>query len=398
MSASQTLGGPSRCGRSLGPSLDKIVKNAAWRKHSHLVSSCKSVLDKLESLTDSNSHSPLFGLSPSDAEFVLHPILLALDSAYAKVVDPALECLFKLFSSGLIRGEIDNGSKNVIIFKIIESVCKVCGIGDEAVELSVLRVLLSAVRSPCVLIRGECLVHVVRTCYNVYLGGLTGTNQICAKSVLAQVMLIVFTRVEEDSMDVNVKLVSVSEMLLFTDKNLNEGSSIHFCQNFVNEVMTASEGVPDDKLLLLHSPPSDKLQNGSGGAGDDNDKVGEGDHKSELRDKEANGDAETDGGVGGSGGVEAGGSKIREDGFLLFRNLCKLSMKFSSQETPDDQILLRGKILSLELLKVIIDNGGPIWRTDERQVINISIYSVLNFSHYAYTCIVHSWPSNFISI
>ncbi|XP_034901250.1 brefeldin A-inhibited guanine nucleotide-exchange protein 1 isoform X1 [Populus alba] len=366
MSASQTLGGPSRCGRSLGPSLDKIVKNAAWRKHSHLVSSCKSVLDKLESLTDSNSHSPLFGLSPSDAEFVLHPILLALDSAYAKVVDPALECLFKLFSSGLIRGEIDNGSKNVIIFKIIESVCKVCGIGDEAVELSVLRVLLSAVRSPCVLIRGECLVHVVRTCYNVYLGGLTGTNQICAKSVLAQVMLIVFTRVEEDSMDVNVKPVSVSEMLLFTDKNLNEGSSIHFCQNFVNEVMMASEGVPDDKLLLLHSPPSDKLQNGSGGAGDDNDKVGEGDHKSELRDKEANGEAETDGGVGGSGGVEAGGSKIREDGFLLFRNLCKLSMKFSSQETPDDQILLRGKILSLELLKVIIDNGGPIWRTDER--------------------------------
>ncbi|KAL3597787.1 hypothetical protein D5086_009424 [Populus alba] len=351
MSASQTLGGPSRCGRSLGPSLDKIVKNAAWRKHSHLVSSCKSVLDKLESLTDSNSHSPLFGLSPSDAEFVLHPILLALDSAYAKVVDPALECLFKLFSSGLIRGEIDNGSKNVIIFKIIESVCKVCGIGDEAVELSVLRVLLSAVRSPCVLIRGECLVHVVRTCYNVYLGGLTGTNQICAKSVLAQVMLIVFTRVEEDSMDVNVKPVSVSEMLLFTDKNLNEGSSIHFCQNFVNEVMMASEGVPDDKLLLLHSPPSDKLQNGSGGAGDDNDKVGEGDHKSELRDKEANGEAETDGGVGGSGGVEAGGSKIREDGFLLFRNLCKLSMKFSSQETPDDQILLRGKILSLELLK-----------------------------------------------
>eukprot|EP00258_Populus_trichocarpa_P038177 XP_024454196.1 brefeldin A-inhibited guanine nucleotide-exchange protein 1 isoform X1 [Populus trichocarpa] len=366
MSASQTLGGPSRCGRSLGPSLDKIVKNAAWRKHSHLVSSCKSVLDKLESLTDSNSHSPLFGLSPSDAEFVLHPILLALDSAYVKVADPALECLFKLFSSGLIRGEIDNGSKNVIIFKIIESVCKVCGIGDEAVELSVLRVLLSAVRSPCVLIRGECLVHVVRTCYNVYLGGLTGTNQICAKSVLAQVMLIVFTRVEEDSMDVNVKPVSVSEMLLFTDKNLNEGSSIHFCQNFVNEVMTASEGVPDDKLLLLHSPPSDKLQNGSGGAGDDNDKVGEGDHKSELRDKEANGEAETDGGVGGSGGVEAEGSKIREDGFLLFRNLCKLSMKFSSQETPDDQILLRGKILSLELLKVIIDNGGPIWRTDER--------------------------------
>jgi brefeldin A-inhibited guanine nucleotide-exchange protein len=395
MSASQNLGGPSSCGRALGPCLDKIVKNAGWRKHSHLVSSCKSVLDKLESLpadsisiSISSSHSPLFSLSPSDANLVLNPILLALDSAYPKVVDPALECLFKLFSSGLIRGEINHTPSSLIILKIIESVCKVCGIGDEAVELSVLRVLLAAVRSPCVLIRGECLVHIVRTCYNVYLGGLNGTNQICAKSVLAQIMLVVFTRVEEDSMDVNVKTVSVGELLQFTDKNLNEGSSIHFCQNFVNEVMAASEGVPDDKLLL-HNQPSDELRNGSADAGDDDDKIAEGDHKSELNNKEANGEADTDIGVGVSGGGEVGGSKIREDGFLLFRNICKLSMKFSSQETPDDQILLRGKILSLELLKVIMDNGGPIWRNNERQVTNTSFHSFLNSSHYANIIIVY---------
>ena len=254
-------------------------------------------------------------------------------------------------------------------------------------ELSMLRVLLSAVRSPCVLIRGECLVHIVRTCYNVYLGGLNGTNQICAKSVLAQIMLVVFTRVEEDSMDVNFKTVSVGELLQFTDKNLNEGSSIHFCQNFVNEVMAASEGVPDDKLL--HNQPTDELQNGSGGAGDDDDKVAEEDHKSELSNKETNGEADTDVGVGASGGGEVGGSKIREDGFLLFRNLCKLSMKFSSQETPDDQILLRGKILSLELLKVIMDNGGPVWRNNERQVTNTSFHSFFNSSHYTYIIIVY---------
>ncbi|KAJ6760002.1 BREFELDIN A-INHIBITED GUANINE NUCLEOTIDE-EXCHANGE PROTEIN 4 [Salix purpurea] len=299
MSASQYLGGPSSCGRALGPCLDKIVKNAAWRKHSHLVLSCKSVLDKLESLpadsisiSISISHSPLFSLSPSDADFVLNPILLALDSAYPKVVDPALECLFKLFSSGLIRGEIDHTPPNLIIFKIIESVCKVCGIGDEAVELSMLRVLLSAVRSPL--------------CFD--------------------------SRVEEDSMDVNVKTVSVGELLQFTDKNLNEGSSIHFCQNFVNEVMAASEGVPDDRLL--HNQPTDELQNGSGGAGDDDDKVAEEDHKSELGNKETNGEADTDVGVGASGGGEVGGSKIREDGFLLFRNLCKLSMKFLISGDP----------------------------------------------------------------
>lgn len=229
---------------------------------------------------------------------------------------------------------------------MVEAVCKSGGLGDEAIELAVLRVLLSAVRSSCVLIRGDCLVSMVRTCYNVYLGGLNGTNQICAKSVLAQIMVIVFTRVEEDSMDVAVKRISVNELLEFTDKNLNEGSSIQFCQNFINEVMDASEGVPVVNHSVENS--SQKVQNGNGSASEAGGKEGK------------SGEGES------NEGAESGGSKIREDGFLLFKNLCKLSMKFSSPEHPDDQILLRGKILSLELLKVVMDNGGPIWRSNER--------------------------------
>ena len=366
MSASQTLGGPSRSGRVIGPSLDKIIKNAAWRKHSQLVSACKSVLDKLESISDSANldQSPLFGLSSSDADSVLHPVILALESGYAKVVEPALDCVFKLFSLNLVKAEIDrpdpnsNSNSNAnIVYKIVDLVCKSGGLGEEQIELGVLRALLSAVRSPTVLIRGDCLIHVVRTCYNVYLGGLNGTNQICAKSVLAQIMVIVFTRVEHDSVDLEdraVPKISVAELLEFTDKNLNEGSSIQFCQNFINEVMDASEGVGDHARVRNQLPS----QNGNGAGSiknlcndDDGDKVEKG--EAEMND-----------------GGEAD-SKIREDGFLLFKNLCKLSMKFS-HDHPDDQILLRGKVLSLELLKVVMENAGPVWRANERQVSFLS--------------------------
>ncbi|PPD66942.1 hypothetical protein GOBAR_DD36178 [Gossypium barbadense] len=280
MSAPQTLGGPSRCGRVLGRSLDKIVKNAAWRKHSHIVSSCKSALDKLDTLSDSalsDPSSPLLGLSSSDADFVLNPILLALDSNYAKLADPALESLFKLFSLGLVRGEIESNIPNSILYKIVQSVCKVGGIGDESIELAVLRVLLSAVRCPCVLIRGDCLLHVIRTCYNVYLSALNGTNQVCAKSVLAQIVLIVFTRAEEDSMDVSTKTVPVSELLEFTDKNLNEGSSIYYCQKFVSEVVNASEGVPDLKFSQPITGP--ELRNGES-------KVSNGEEKDGVEEEE----------------------------------------------------------------------------------------------------------------
>ncbi|MBA0875344.1 hypothetical protein Goshw_030062 [Gossypium schwendimanii] len=315
MSPSQTLGDPSRCGRVLGPSLDEIIKNAAWRKHSHIVSSCKSTLEKLDTLSDtglSDPKSTLLGISLSDADFVLNPILLAPDSNYAKVAEPALECTFKLFSLSIVRGEIDSNKSNPILYKIVESVCKVGGIGEEPVELAVLRVLLSAV---------QC--------------SLSGTIQACAKSVLAQIMLIVFTRAEEDSMDVSIKAVSVNKLLEFTDKNLNEGSSLYNCQNFVSEVMNASEGVPDLKLsqpITVHD-----LRNGES-------KLSKGEQNEEVEEEEMKEGAES-----GSAVVS---SKIREDGFHVFKNLGKLSMKFSSQENPDDQILLRGKTLSLELLKI----------------------------------------------
>ncbi|GMP64520.1 hypothetical protein CsSME_00025756 [Camellia sinensis var. sinensis] len=349
---SQTLGGPSRCGWVLGPSLDKIIKNVAWRKHTQLVAACKSALDKLDTLSDSSSDpascSPLYGFSnSSDADFVIQPLILALDSASPKVVEPALDCVFRLFSFGLIRCEIDRLSSSSssssdassLISRLVDSVCKCSGLGEEPIELGVLKVLLSAVRSSSVLIRGDCLVHIVRTCYNVYLGGLNGTNQICAKSVLAQMMVIVFTRVEEDSILVKFRTVSVAELLEFTDRNLNEGSSVQFAQNLVNEVVEVSEGISD-------SNPSPRNGN--------------------LPESRADGKGELGNGEPNDGAGSNGGSEIREDGFMLFKNLCKLSMKFSSQEHPDDHILLRGKILSLELLKVIMDNAGPIWRTNER--------------------------------
>ncbi|GFP96991.1 brefeldin a-inhibited guanine nucleotide-exchange protein 1 [Phtheirospermum japonicum] len=360
MSSSQTLGGASRCGWVLGPSLDKIIKNAAWRKHSHLVSACKSALDKLDSLADDASDpiscAPLYGLSSSDAaEFLLQPLIMALESASAKVIEPALDCAFRLFSFGLIRGceikdDNNNSNSSSIIFRLIDSVCKCAAAvgGDEAIELAVLKVLLSAVRSPCIHIRGDCLVFVVRSCYNVYLGGRSGTNQICAKSVLAQMMIIVFTRVEENSMLVDFKNVSVFELLEFADRNLNEGSSIQFAQNFINEIVEAKDSLPYVKQL-----PSDLQHNGEE---EENSGISVNEASSDLSEY----------------------SKIREDGFMLYKNLCKLSMKFSSQENPDDQILLRGKILSLELLNVIMGNAAPIWCTNERFLNAVKQYLCLS--------------------
>lgn len=352
MSPPKVLGGESSCGRVIGPSLDKIIKNTAWRKHSSVVAACKVALDKLETIpaspTKTDPSSPLVGFSVADAHFVLHALVVALDAASGKIAVPALDCIFHLFSLNLVHAEIAEVSDPIAItpiLRLIHGACKSIEMAEDAVDVAALRVLLAVVRSPCVLIRGDCLVNIMKSCYNVYLRGHSGTNKICAKTVLAQMMAIVFARVEADSLDVKFKTVSVAELLEFADKNLSDGNSVSFCQNFVRDVIDANDGSAENKNLCLISVSKD--QNGDGGFEEDENGVMS--------------DGELDDGFGG-------GSKIREDGFLVFKNLCKLSMKFSSQEQSDDQMLLRGKTLSLELLKVVMDIGGPIWRTNERQV------------------------------
>ncbi|PWA76858.1 SEC7-like guanine nucleotide exchange family protein [Artemisia annua] len=300
---SETLGGQSRCGWLLGPSLDKIIKNAAWRKHSHIVSASKSALDILQTLSDDPSFSnttPLFGVSSSShAESLMLPLILAIDSFSPKVAEPALDCVYRLFSLRLIRCEIDqSGNVGSLIYRLVDSICKCGGLGEENVEL-----------------------------------GVNGTNQICAKAVLAQMMSLIFARVEADSQLAAFNTVSVTELLEFNDRNLNEGSSIQLISN----------------------------GNGSGAV-------------SPLSPTEMQRDGDDVDGKGGEVGGDKDGedlsgyTKIRDDGVAVFKNLCKLSMKFSSQDQSDDHILLRGKMLSLELLRVIMDNAGPIWRTNERQV------------------------------
>ena len=60
------------------------------------------------------------------------------------------------------------------------------------------------------------------------------------------------------------------------------------------------------------------------------------------------------------------GNKLRRDAFLVFRALCKLSMKTPPKDALADPQLMRGKIVALELLKILLENAGDVFRTSER--------------------------------
>ncbi|KAJ8376633.1 hypothetical protein SKAU_G00072130 [Synaphobranchus kaupii] len=66
---------------------------------------------------------------------------------------------------------------------------------------------------------------------------------------------------------------------------------------------------------------------------------------------------------------------LQKDAFLVFRSLCKLSMKPLTDGPPDPKSHeLRSKVLSLQLLLSILQNAGPIFKTNEMFINAIKQY------------------------
>lgn len=66
---------------------------------------------------------------------------------------------------------------------------------------------------------------------------------------------------------------------------------------------------------------------------------------------------------------------LQKDAFLVFRALCKLSMKPLPEGQPDPKSHeLRSKILSLHLLLSILQNAGPVFRSNEMFIMAIRQY------------------------
>ncbi|GAB4844373.1 Brefeldin A-inhibited guanine nucleotide-exchange protein 2 [Ancistrocladus abbreviatus] len=409
----------SRLKQVLVPSLEKIIKNGSWRKHSKLVHECKALIERFNSPEKSpndggstpespdSDHSipgPLNDGGPHefslvDSELILNPLINACGSGNLKIAEPGLDCVQKLIAHGYIRGEVDSSSgaqEAKLLSRLIESVCKCSELGDESVELLVLKTLLSAVTSTSLRIHGDCLLQIVRTCYDVYLGSKNAVNQTTAKASLIQMLVIVFRRMEADSSTVPVQPIVVAELMEPVEKSEANQGMTQFVQGFITKIM-------QDIDVVLNPVAPGKAGGGSSahdGAFETRiNATVEGTNPADLLDStdkdmldakyweismyktalEGRKGELTDGELERDGDLEVQiGNKLRRDAFLVFRALCKLSMKTPPKEALLDPHLMRGKIVALELLKILLENAGAIFRTSERFLGAIKQYLCLS--------------------
>uniref|UniRef100_UPI00398F7C2F brefeldin A-inhibited guanine nucleotide-exchange protein 2-like n=1 Tax=Pristiophorus japonicus TaxID=55135 RepID=UPI00398F7C2F len=79
---------------------------------------------------------------------------------------------------------------------------------------------------------------------------------------------------------------------------------------------------------------------------------------------------------------------LQKDAFLVFRSLCKLSMKPLSDGPPDPKSHeLRSKIISLQLLLSVLQNAGPVFKTNEMFINAIKQYLCVALSKNGVSCV-----------
>jgi brefeldin A-inhibited guanine nucleotide-exchange protein len=306
----------------------------------------------------------------------------------------------------------DQAPARAVCGAAVELMCRGYELGDDAVELQLLRGLLTAISCASFRVHGEALLRCVRTCYNVFLGSKSEVNQTAAKATLTQALTIVFHRMEQDSALVPPPAITVADLLFPGSAEAATSPVTQFVQGFVTRVLSdlpswsaaaavvsaATSGGAESVLLserdgafhtdgeeddgLGHTAPGHQHSSGASGsgapgaqgqqpsvhqaapeprAGDDGD--------------DAPDEATSSAHPGGAAGheeerVNAASAALRRDAFLVFRALCKLSMKAapegSSASSVADAFAHRSKLLSLELLKILLANAGPVFRSSPK--------------------------------
>ncbi|GIL58908.1 hypothetical protein Vafri_13917, partial [Volvox africanus] len=324
----------------------------------------------------------------------------------------------------------------------IELICRCDEIPDDKVELHILKNLLTATTSTTFTVHGQALLLAVRTCYNIFLMSRSEINQQTAKATLTQMLNVVFQRMEADSVYVEVRPIVVTDVLGLPRTSPQDTSSLSaVVQAFLNNVVMVTAGMqanPEEvrssvSAAVMDARPPVGLGLGPGvpgvrvaSTGDLSpvpvpspsaasatsavfkpshsgiDLVEEGNAGMATATTVASAAAASGGSATSAAAPGASSSRdsaagsdagdftpfvadaasrtavLQRDAFLVFRALCKLSIRTNDSATANDPTSVRGKVLALELVKVLLENSGPVFRRQDKFLAAIRQYLCLS--------------------
>uniref|UniRef100_A0A673XY33 ARF guanine nucleotide exchange factor 1 n=1 Tax=Salmo trutta TaxID=8032 RepID=A0A673XY33_SALTR len=426
---SGTAAGKKTKNMFLTRALEKILADKEVKKahHSQLRKACEVALGKNNAGSDNLEEGtvmPKRCFVEADKYFL--PFELACQSKCPRIVITSLDCLQKLIAYGHLTGSGPDSAApgKKLIDRILETICG-CFQGpqtDEGVQLQIIKALLTAVTSQHIEIHEGTVLQAVRTCYNIYLASKNLINQTTAKATLTQMLNVIFARMENQALQEAKQMEREKhrQHSPVTQQQEQEQDSPQLQQHTyptakglpreANGPTTPSTPTPTSTPSTPTPAPAPK--GSTAGAGDPQESQGATEEEQALQGEQGvvyestdpeNGsefstaenhqtEADQPTGLGRllsncnplqllvtstTGPVP--GAKfshiLQKDAFLVFRSLCKLSMKPLSDGPPDPKSHeLRSKVLSLQLLLSILQNAGPIFKTNEMFINAIKQY------------------------
>ncbi|XP_018047279.1 PREDICTED: brefeldin A-inhibited guanine nucleotide-exchange protein 2 [Atta colombica] len=354
--------------------LEKILADRdVKRSHlSQLRKSCESALEDLrneikdvpavqgEEVTSNALPQPKSDSNVITAEKYFLPFELACQSKSPRIVVTALDCLQKLIAYGHLTGNVPDSTEpnKLLIVRIVETICG-CFTGpqtDEGVQLQIIKALLTVMTSQHVEVHEGTVLLTIRTVYNVYLASRNLVNQTTARATLTQMINVIFARMETQAEEDNIRIDGEHQQeipIIVNGETETELSSENVPGNDSVDLQIIVRSILDDVVKSV--VPLEEEVNLENGSPEDNgdETVAENDNMVTAKFTHV----------------------LQKDAFLVFRALCKLSMKPLPDGTPDPKSHeLRSKILSLQLLLGILQNAGPVLRSNEMFVIAIKQY------------------------
>lgn len=284
--------------------IEDILKSKDAKKNEELRNAAQKALDSLNSS------------SSKDPRILFDALKLTCESPNTHLKSKAIDLFAKLFDYATFENEEEKVFLTDASVEVIASCFEGEGT-DSEVELQVVRALMhSILLMPC---HGASLLKAVRQIYNIFIFSLSPRNQAVAQGILTQVIAAIFQRVSDSSLEKGRTNRSVS--------NTNIKSPY-----LSKEDITYPERSAPEKLTLqnLEKINDDKL---------DDDRV-----------EEANRASEKDEDI------------AVKDAFLIFRAMCKLSVKSIDSDTIDMRShSVRSKLLSLHIIHTLLRENIDIF-------------------------------------
>lgn len=345
---------------------------------------------------------------PPDPVVVFEPLQMACTVQNTQVITTALDCIGKLISYSYFSivptppaapapctegGQEDRRAYKAeapLIEKAIETICD-CFQGDttpDQVQLQIIKALLAAVLNDKAIVHGAGLLKAVRQTYNIFLLSRNSPNQMTAQGTLTQMVHTVFERVKirismkeanlaaygdkrsESPTALNIPMSAIDEgsssitgdgdsiagssEMASTNINDNRSHEKITLQSFENRKSFDDERIVDNAPTTVTRSPRitrpDQAPNGSTTSADKQD------DEDEI---------------------------FTKDAFLVFRAMCKLSIK----TLPAEQIAdlkshgMRSKLLSLHLIHTILKTHMGVFVSPLSTIRSSSSAEATGFIH-----------------